>query len=54
MELMKEALALAWRRGQQRMVVYTFSDLDCLAPGALLYLKSGGRIEAEYTQLMLS
>ena len=49
--LMKEALALAWERGQQHMIVYTFSDLDCLAPGALLYLRSGGRIEAEYTQL---
>jgi len=37
--------------GQRRMVVYTFSYLDSLAPGALLYLKSGGKIEAEYLQL---
>jgi hypothetical protein len=25
--------------------------LDSLAPGALLYLKSGGKIQAEYLQL---
>jgi GNAT superfamily N-acetyltransferase len=37
--------------GQRKMVVYTFSYLDSLAPGALLYLKSGGKIEAEYLQL---
>jgi predicted N-acetyltransferase YhbS len=51
--VMKEALNLARKLGQHRMVVYTFSDLDCLAPGALLYLGSGGRIETEYTQLAL-
>jgi len=33
------------------MTVYTFSYLDSLAPGALLYLKSGGRIESEYLQM---
>ncbi len=37
--------------GQRKMVVYTFSSLHSLAPGALLYLKSGGKIEAEYLQL---
>jgi hypothetical protein len=31
--------------------VYTFSYLDSLAPGALLYLKTGGKVEAEYLQL---
>ncbi len=51
--VMKEALKLARKLGQNRMVVYTFSELDCLAPGALLYLRSGGRIETEYTQLAM-
>jgi len=37
--------------GQRQMTVYTFSYLDSLAPGALLYLKTGGKIEAEYLQL---
>ncbi len=49
--LMREISKLARQMGQRSMVVYTFSYLDCLAPGALLYLKSGGRIEAEYVQL---
>jgi len=31
--------------------VYTMAYLDRLAPGAVLYLKSGGRITAEYLQL---
>ncbi len=53
MAVMREALRLARKLGQSRMVVYTFSDLDCLAPGALLYLRSGGRIETEYTQLVM-
>ncbi len=52
--VMKEALNMAKRMGQHRLVVYTFSYLDCLAPGALLYLKSAGKIEAEYTQLSMS
>jgi len=42
---------LARALGQKRMVVYTFSNLDSLAPGALLYLKTGGKIGAEYLQL---
>jgi GNAT superfamily N-acetyltransferase len=49
--LMLEIARLAKNLGQRKMVVYTFSYLDSLAPGALLYLRSGGRIEAEYLQL---
>jgi hypothetical protein len=29
----------------------TLAFIDHLAPGAILYLRSGGRIEAEYLQL---
>jgi GNAT superfamily N-acetyltransferase len=49
--LMTEISRLARELGQRKMIVYTFSYLDSLAPGALLYLKSGGKIEAEYLQL---
>jgi len=49
--LMSEISKFAKRLGQRKMVVYTFAYLDSLAPGALLYLKSGGKIEAEYLQL---
>ena len=35
----------------KKMKVYTLAFLDYLAPGSLLYLKSGGEIEAEYLQL---
>ena len=49
--LMSEVANFAKRLGQREMIVYTFSYLDSLAPGALLYLKSGGEIEAEYLQL---
>ena len=49
--LMSEISAFAKTLGQRRMVVYTFSYLDSLAPGAQLYLKTGGKIEAEYLQL---
>ncbi len=49
--LMMEIVKLGQSLGQRKMVVYTQSYLDCLAPGALLYLKSGGKIEAEYLQL---
>ncbi len=51
MALMSEISRLAWEKGQRKMTVFTFSYLDCLAPGALLYLKSGGKIDAEYLQL---
>ncbi len=49
--LMSEISKFAKNLGQRKMVVYTFSYLDSLAPGALLYLRSGGKIEAEYLQL---
>jgi len=49
--LMSEISKFAKTIGQREMIVYTFSYLDSLAPGALLYLKSGGKIEAEYLQL---
>jgi len=49
--LMSEITRFAKHLGQKEMIVYTFSYLDSLAPGALLYLKSGGRIVAEYLQL---
>ena len=49
--LMSKISRFAKNLGQRKMVVYTFSYLDSLAPGALLYLKSGGKIDAEYLQL---
>ena len=49
--LMNEAIEWARKLGQNQMTVYTFSYLDCLAPGALLYIKSGGKIDSEYLQL---
>ena len=49
--LMKSALSKALELGLERLTVYTMAYLDHLAPGAVLYLKSGGRIEAEYVQL---
>ena len=49
--LVSEISRFAKNMGQRKMVVYTFSYLDSLAPGALLYLRSGGKIEAEYLQL---
>ncbi|GEM_PF-3188220 len=50
-ELMKAALRKALEFGLERLTVYTLAYLDHLAPGAVLYLKSGGKIEAEYVQL---
>jgi GNAT superfamily N-acetyltransferase len=49
--LMNEICDWAKRQGQNRMTVYTFSYLDSLAPGALLYIKTGGKIESEYVQM---
>ena len=49
--VMNQALKMLKKLDQHRMTIYTFSNLDCLAPGALLYLRSGGKIEAEYTLL---
>ncbi len=51
MRLMDATLQEAERTGQKAMRVYTLAYLDHLAPRAVLYLKSGGRIEAEYLQL---
>ena len=51
LDLMHQIIEKSKELQQQRMAVYTFSYLDALAPGALLYLRSGGRIESEYIQL---
>ena len=51
MAIMREALSWTAKRAQRKMTVYTFSYLDSLAPGALLYLKSVGKIDSEYLQL---
>lgn len=48
--LMKYTIREAQRLNQKKMNVYTLGFLDYLAPGSLLYLKSGGKIEAEYLQ----
>lgn len=52
--LMSEAVNWAKKLGQFKMTVYTFSYLDSLAPGALLYIKSGGKIESEFLQMQPS
>jgi len=49
--MMSEASNWARKLAQRKMTVYTFSYLECLAPGALLYIKSGGKIESEYLQM---
>jgi GNAT superfamily N-acetyltransferase len=49
--LMNATIRDALKLHQKEMMVYTLAFLDHLAPGSLLYLKSGGRIEAEYLQL---
>ena len=49
--LMNATIREAWKRNQTTMRVYTLGFLDHLAPGAVLYLKTGGRIEGEYLQL---
>ena len=49
--LMRATIQEATRLKQKRMKIYTLACLDHLAPGAILYLKSQGRIEAEYLQL---
>jgi len=48
---MKATIREGHRLNQKKMKVYTLAFLDYLAPGSLLYLKSGGKIEAEYLQL---
>ena len=48
--LMRYTIREAQRLNQKRMNVYTLGFLDYLAPGSLLYLKSGGKVESEYLQ----
>jgi N-acetylglutamate synthase-like GNAT family acetyltransferase len=50
--LLKAALNKAKQLGYKRLVVHTMAYLDSLAPGAVLYLKSGGKIEVEYLHLL--
>lgn len=50
--LMGGMLNKAKQLGYKRLVVHTVAYLDSLAPGAVLYLKSGGKIEAEYLHLL--
>lgn len=50
--LMNAALNRTIGLGFSRLVVHTLSYLDALAPAAVLYLKSGGKIEAEYLHLV--
>jgi N-acetylglutamate synthase-like GNAT family acetyltransferase len=49
--LMNATIREARRRHQTTMRVYTLAFLDHLAPGAVVYLKTGGMIEGEYLQL---
>jgi GNAT superfamily N-acetyltransferase len=51
--LMNATIREALKRNQNTMRVYTLAFLDHLAPGAVLYLKTGGRIEGEYLQLQM-
>jgi N-acetylglutamate synthase-like GNAT family acetyltransferase len=53
-DLMTAVIDYAHHHDQKEMKVYTLALLDHLAPGALMYLKSGGKIEAEYIQLQKS
>jgi hypothetical protein len=48
---MRSVITTAKELGQNRMNVNTVSFLDHLAPGAALYLRSGGKVEAEYLEL---
>jgi hypothetical protein len=48
---MSATIREAQRSQQKDMKVYTLAFLDHLATGAILYLRSGGRIEGEYLQL---
>lgn len=50
--LMYAALNKAKQLGCKRLVVHTMAYLHALAPGAVLYLKSEGKIEAEYLHLI--
>jgi len=52
--LMKASLNKTKQLGYKRLVVHTMAYMDSLAPGAILYLKSGGKIEAEYLHFLKS
>ena len=49
--LLSKTLEMARLARQKRLVIYTLGYLDSLPPGAVTYLKSGAKIEAEYLQL---
>jgi len=49
--LLHAALKKARENGLKKMTVYTVAYLERLAPGAVLYLKSGATIHSEYIQL---
>lgn len=49
---MKAAINKTKQLGHSRLVVHTMAYLESLAPGAILYFKSGGKIEAEYLHLI--
>jgi GNAT superfamily N-acetyltransferase len=49
--LMNATIREAQRLHQKEMKVYTLAFIDHLALGAILYPRSGGRIEGEYLQL---
>jgi len=46
--LLCSVLNSAKSEGFEEAIVYTYSPIIGLAPGATLYLKSGGLIQAEY------
>ncbi len=50
--ILRETLRRAAALRQQKLVVYTLGFGDSLAPGAIAYIESGGKIEAEYMQLL--
>ena len=50
--LMNTAMNKTIQLGCGRLVVHTLAYLDVLAPGAVVYVKSGGRIEAKYLHLV--
>lgn len=52
--IMEEAFGWARNLKQEEMLIYTFSYLDRLAPGAALYVKTGGKIDCEYLQFQKS
>jgi GNAT superfamily N-acetyltransferase len=49
--LMDFVLKRAKEEGLKKLRVYTMAFLNRLAPGAILYLKSGGKVSVEYIHL---